>query len=657
MTHRILFAAAAALTVSQVAAAQAPAPVEEKHVLKLEDVELNTLIADVSMLTGYTFITHPDVRKARVSVVSQTPMSKAEVFQVFLTTLRVQGFAAIPAGKDTYRIVPEAIAATEAPISGQGANAFVTEIIKLDNANAMDVAQQIKPVLDSQGQVAANANTNTLVIVDYASNLQRVRRMIETIDRDQSVTETVALRNVPALEMEAVLNRLQGDAASAAAGQSQGSKRFVAVASQTSNAILLRGDSVSVERARRVALQLDDTEPQRDNIRIIPLNYTDAGEIVPILERLGQSIAAQRSPSDTAPPSQSISHHPATNSLIISGNAETLVAMEKVIAALDVRRPQVMVEAIIVEMSDDTAKELGLQFLLSGTGGSDVPFASTNFSRSAPNLLALTGALITDGFEDLSKANPFRDAAISSLTGSSGLTLGFGGQSGDSLFGVILNAVENDTNSRILSTPFGMTLNNATSSLIVGQEIPVTTGQVLGDANSNPFRTVEREDVGIQLEVTPRIGENDTVRLDIRQEVSSVFGSVGTLTPDLILDKREITASVLADDGEIIVLGGLVEQTDTVRQSKVPILGDLPFAGRLFRSDGKATTRTNLMVFIRPTIVRNKEDARDLTEQKYLYVRGQELMRGVAPENSIDSYVAEVLGGAGPMGSAIVPAR
>ncbi|MBA3070131.1 MAG: type II secretion system protein GspD [Hyphomonas sp.] len=657
MTHRILLAAAAALTVSQVAAAQAPAPVEEKHVLKLEDVELNTLIADVSMLTGYTFITHPDVRKARVSVVSQTPMSKAEVFQVFLTTLRVQGFAAIPAGKDTYRIVPEAIAATEAPTSGQGANAFVTEIIKLDNANAMDVAQQIKPVLDSQGQVAANANTNTLVIVDYASNLQRVRRMIETIDRDQSVTETVALRNVPALEMEAVLNRLQGDAASAAAGQSQGSKRFVAVASQTSNAILLRGDSVSVERARRVALQLDDTEPQRDNIRIIPLNYTDAGEIVPILERLGQGIAAQRSPSDTAPPSQSISHHPATNSLIISGNAETLVAMEKVIAALDVRRPQVMVEAIIVEMSDDTAKELGLQFLLSGTGGSDVPFASTNFSRSAPSLLALTGALITDGFEDLSKANPFRDAAISSLTGSSGLTLGFGGQSGDSLFGVILNAVENDTNSRILSTPFGMTLNNATSSLIVGQEIPVTTGQVLGDANSNPFRTVEREDVGIKLEVTPRIGENDTVRLDIRQEVSSVFGSVGTLTPDLILDKREINASVLADDGEIIVLGGLVEQTDTVRQSKVPVLGDLPFAGRLFRSDGKATTRTNLMVFIRPTIVRNKEDARDLTEQKYLYVRGQELMRGVAPENSIDSYVAEVLGGAGPMGSAIVPAR
>jgi general secretion pathway protein D len=378
---------------------------------------------------------------------------------------------------------------------------------------------------------------------------------------------------------------------------------------------------------------------------------------VPILERVSQSVGGARAGGESGLPVQTIAHHPATNALILSGTPETLVAMEKVVTALDVRRPQVMVEAIIVEMSDDTAKELGLQFLLSGTGRSDVPFASTNFSRSAPNLLALTGALLTDGFTDLSKANPFRDAAISSLTGSSGLTLGFGGQSGDNLFGVILNAVENDTNSRILSTPFGMTLNNATSALIVGQEIPVTTGQVLGDANSNPFRTVEREDVGVQLEVTPRIGENNTVRLDIRQEVSSVFGSIGTVTPDLILDKRAITASVLADDGEIIVLGGLIEQTDTIRQSKVPLLGDIPGAGRLFRSDGKATTRTNLMVFIRPTIVRSKEDARKATEQKYLYVRGQELMRGIGPDNSMDRFVSEVLGGAGPMGPAVDPVR
>lgn len=653
MTKRILLAAAAAFSASQFAAAQAPAPSQDRHVLNLEDVELNTLIEDVSMLTGYTFVTHPDVRKARVSVVSQTPMTTPELFQVFLTTLRIQGFAAVPAGKDTYRIVPRAIASTEAPMSGPGANAFITEIIKLDRANAMEAAQMIKPLLDTQGQVVANAGTNTLVVVDYASNLERVRRIIETLDRDQTVVETVALSNVPAVEMETVLTRLQGDPA---AQQGQATSRLSAVASQTSNSIILRGDATSVERAKRVALELDATNPQRDHVRVITLNYADAAEVVPILERVANSMAMQRAPSETAPVAQTIAHHGPTNSLVISANPETILAMERVVSALDVRRPQVMVEAIIVEMSDDAARELGLQFLLSGTGG-DVPFASTNFSRAAPNLLALTGALVTDAFEDPSSANPFRDAAISSLTGSSGLTLGFGGTSGDNLFGVILNAVQDDTSSRILSTPFGMTLNNATSALIVGQEIPVTTGQVLGDANSNPFRTVERKDIGIQLEVTPRIGENDTVRLDIRQEVSSVFGSVGTVTPDLILDKREIRASVLADDGEIIVLGGLVEQTDTVRDTKVPVLGDIPGVGRLFRSEGKAATRRNLMVFIRPTIVRSKADAQAITQQKYLYVQAEELMRDPSSGGSIDQFVREVLGSSGPVSQAVEPPR
>ncbi|ABI75522.1 general secretion pathway protein D [Hyphomonas neptunium ATCC 15444] len=651
MTKRILFAAVAALSASQFATAQAPAPSQDKHVLNLEDVELNTLIEDISMLTGYTFITHPDVRRAKVSVISQTPMTTTELFQVFLTTLRIQGFAAVPAGKDTYRIVPRAIASTEAPMSGPGPNAFVTEVIKLDRANAMEAAQMIKPLLDAQGQVVANAGTNTLVVVDYASNLERVRRIIETLDRDQTVTETVPLTNVPAVEIETVLTRLQGDPS---AQQGQAPSRLSAVASLTSNSIILRGDATSVERAKRVALELDATNPQRDHVRVITLNYADAEEVVPILERVANSMAMQRAPSETAPVAQTIAHHGPTNSLIISANPETILAMERVVTALDVRRPQVMVEAIIVEMSDDAARELGLQFLLAGTGG-DVPFASTNFSRAAPNLLALTGALVTDAFEDPAAENPFREAAISSLTGSSGLTLGFGGTSGDNLFGVILNAVEDDTASRILSTPFGMTLNNATSALIVGQEIPVTTGQVLGEANSNPFRTVERKDIGIQLEVTPRIGENDTVRLDIRQEVSSVFGSVGTVTPDLILDKREIRASVLADDGEIIVLGGLVEQTDTLRDTKVPVLGDIPGVGRLFRSEGKAATRRNLMVFIRPTIVRNKADAQAVTQQKYLYVQAEELMREQSPAGSIDQYIREVLGTGGPATQLVQP--
>ncbi len=652
MKKRMIFAAAAILGAAELAVAQNQPATNGRHVLKLDDAELNALIEDVASITGYTFIVHPDVRRTRVTVISQSPMTTAELFQVFLTTLRVHGFTALPAGRDTYRILPEQIAASEAPIASRGADPFVTEIFRLNTVNALEAAQMLRPLIDSQGQVVANANTNTLVVVDYASNIRKVREIVGQMDRDRMDAQTVPLRNVPAIEMEQILNRLHG-----AEGEGGQRSPLSIAASPTSNTIVIRGEPGAVARAAEIATRLDLTEPPRDNIRVVTLKNADAAELVPILERVGATMASQRSPIEGAADVQTIAHHYPTNSLIISANSETLLAMDRVIASLDVRRPQVMVEAIIVEMSDDATRELGLQFILSGTGRNEVPFASTNFSRGAPNLLALTGAIITDGFNDISRDNPFRDAALNSLIGTPGLTAGIGGRSGDTLFGAILNAVEADTNSRILSTPFGMTLNNATSALIVGQEIPVTTGQVLGDANANPFRTVQRQDVGIQLEVTPRIGEENTVQLDIRQEVSSVFGSIGTVTPDLILDKREIRTSVLADDGEIIVLGGLIEQTDTVRETKVPLLGDIPLAGRLFRSEGQARTRTNLMVFIRPTIIRTKEDALDTTAQKYLYVRAEELMRGVRADDSIDAYIEQVLGRSGPATLAIPPGR
>ncbi|HPF23859.1 MAG TPA: type II secretion system protein GspD, partial [Hyphomonas sp.] len=317
-------------------------------------------------------------------------------------------------------------------------------------------------------------------------------------------------------------------------------------------------------------------------------------------------------------------------------------------------RAQVLVEAIIVEMSDDTARELGLQFLVSGTGESTVPFVTTNYSRSAPNLLALAGALSSDtpfssGSED--STNPFAQAAVNSLLGLSGLSIGVGGQDGDTMFGAILTAVENDTQSRILSKPFNMTLDNGTSSLLVGQEVPVATGEVLGDSNSNPFRTVDRKKIGVGLDVTPRISNDGTIRMDIRQEVSNIAQAISTSSSstDLIFNTREITTSVIADDGEIIVLGGLVEQSETAVTEKVPLLGDIPVAGRLFRSEGKGMGRTNLMVFIRPTIVRDREDASRATARSYRYIRAQELWNGEEDSGkSLDNFVNQVLGSPPP---------
>ena len=623
-------------------------PEPSRHIMNFDDVELSALIADVSTVTGYTFVVHPDARTKRVTVSSSTPLTKEQVFDVFLSALRVHGFTAVPAGRSTYRIVPEVKAVAEAGLSAGGANTFTTEIFALKHSSARDVAAVLKPMIADQGQIVANNASNTLVIVDYASNLPRLRTMLNQLDSDPSITQTVSLKNIPAREMAGILTNL-----SSPAGESSYAVNFRAVASDTGNAIVLQGDQALVERAVEVSHELDSHDRTEDTLRVIPLNNATAVDLVPVLQQMALAMDARRVAGGDETVTTTIAHHEPTNSIVISAPAETLSALERIIADLDRRRAQVLVEAIIVEMSDDTARELGLQFLVSGSGDSSVPFATTNFSRSAPNLLTLAGALssdtpFSDGTDD-SSTNPFAQAAVNSLLGLSGLSVGVGGQDGDTLFGAILTAVENDTQSRILSKPFNMTLDNGTSSLLVGQEVPVATGEVLGDSNSNPFRTVDRKKIGVGLDVTPRISNDGTIRMDIRQEVSNIAAALtASAATDLIFSTREIATSVVADDGEIIVLGGLVEQTESQTVEKVPLLGDIPLAGRLFRSEGKGMGRTNLMVFIRPTIVRDREDARKATSRSYRYIRAQELWDGDSSSKSLDNFVSQVLGSPPP---------
>lgn len=614
------------------AVAEMDTPQEQRHRINLSDVELTDLIEDVSIVTGYTFIVHPQVR-GRVTVTSQTPLTTDEVFDVFLSTLRVHQFVAVPAGDRTYKIVPEQTAGASAGILTRGADgeAFVTQILKLDYFNAVEAAQMVKPVVNPAGQVVANKNSNTLVVVDYASNLARVREIVRQLDEDKSMVQTISLRNVPASEMEGVLNGLNDEF----------SMNFTVVASESTNAVVVRGEEVAVAKAVQVAKKLDETERVRDNVRVIPLNNSKADEIVPVLERLSGAITEQQGAGEGSGIAPTIAAHVPTNSLVISADFEMLEAIERVVKSLDVRRPQVLVEAIVVEMSDNAVDELGLQFIVSGTDG-DIPFASTNFSRSAPNVLSLTGALLSDDPLGSSSSSSFQSAAISSLLGLEGLTLGGGGVRDGTLFGVILNAVDNDVASNILSTPMLMAVDNETASIVVGQEIPITTGEVLGNDNSNPFRTVERKDVGVQLDITPQISDGDSVQLTIYQEASNVASTADS--GDFITNKRSIETSVIADDGEIIVLGGLVEQTSALSKAQVPILGDIPGIGRLFQSKGTTNTRTNLMVFIRPTIVRDTEGVRQTTEQKYRYIRAQELMRAEEEASQLDRFLQDVLG-------------
>ena len=618
-----------------------------RHILNFEDVELSALIADVSTVTGYTFVVHPEARTKRITVSSTTPLTRQQVFDVFLSSLRVHGFTAVPAGKATYRIVPEQSAVGEAGMGAYGSNAFTTEIFSLQHLNALEAAKMLKPVIDEQGQVIANAQSNTLVIVDYASNIPRLRSMVDKIDSDPSVTETIQLANTSATEVANILTSLN-----TSAGEDAYKSNFRAIASEAGNALILRGDPAAVERAKLVTADLDGRDRLQDTIRVVPLNNADAADVVPILQQVAFAIDKRRGLAD-ANEATTIAHHDSTNSLVISAAPETLLSLERVISDLDRRRAQVLVEAIIVEMTDDTARQLGLQFLLSGTGSNSVPFATTNFSASAPNLLTLAGAISSDtpfaDGEDSSVNDALTTAALNSLLGLTGLTVGVGGQDGDTLFGAVLTAVEADTNSRILSKPFNMTLDNGTSSLLVGQNVPVTTGQVLGDDNTNAFTTVDRQDVGVGLTVTPRISNDGTIRMQIEQEVSNIAGAITAGVTDVVFNTRKINTSVIADDGEIIVLGGLIEQTEAFSNEKVPLLGDIPVAGRLFRTEGKSLGRTNLMVFIRPTIIRDRAGAAAATSRSYNYIRAEELWDGEGNDtSSIDNFITEVLGSPPP---------
>lgn len=646
MSGKLAFALAGSMTVPLFAVGQTIGPSEavisqasldQKHIMNLRDVEMSVLIDDVSSVTGYTFIVHPSVR-GKVTVSSQSPLSTDEVFQVFLSTLRVNGFAAVPAAGGAFKIVPENTATSEAALALRSVTGdqFETAVLTLNNFEAVEAARMIKPIINSQGQVTASANSNKLIVVDYAANLARIRAVVGEIDQDRSIIETIGLDNVSAAEMAKMVNALT-------AGSSPSFNFDIgAIPLESGNSLVLRGEAADVARVAQIVNELDDeSRPSEDSLKVIRINHGAAEDLAPILESLAVTMteAAAVGASGAAP---TVAIHPPTNSVIVSASPPVLRELERVVSELDVRRSQVLVEAIVVELSDTATRELGLQFAVAGAGG-DTPIAVTNFSRTTPSILGLAGALLTDD-ASTDNSGSLRDSALAQLAGVNGGLFGFGGQDNDgNIFGVIVNAVQDDVDSSILSTPSVMALDNETAQFLSGQEIPITTGEALSANNNNPFRTVERQDVGVQLEVTPQISDGDAVRLAIRQEVSSVFGALTTNSPDLITNKREVSTTILADDGDIIVLGGLIQEDESVAITKVPILGDIPLLGRAFRTEGKSTSRTNLMVFLRPTIVRDQQGLRAISDQKYTYIRDRQIEFSPTGESSLEDIVNRLM--------------
>jgi general secretion pathway protein D len=660
------------------------APVLAQQTVNLRDADVRAFIQDVSRATGRTFIIDPRVQ-GKVSVVSERPLDQAGYFELFLSTLRANGLVVTPAAGGAFRVAPADGAATQ-PSAGQGRDRFETAVLNLNFIDAASAIETLRPLVSREGQVTANRAGNAVIIADYADNVARVRQLARQIDQDRAAVRVVALKHAGAREIATSLAQI-------AQGSAEGRGWQVAPV-DASNSLVLRGDPATLAKLARTVADLDQAAAAGSDVRVFFLNHADAEKLVPVLQQLvGQPVSPASQAAPQAMPAQSafgnanaaaqgqqpaasaplpaqptggslgtsgfvpgasigrgqavIARYEGANAIVIAAPADVQRRLGEVIRQLDVRREQVLVEAIIVEISDIAAQRLGVQFLLSGTGGSNIPFSVTNYSNAAPNLLAVAGAIAAEKRygQDNSTTVALRNAAVNSLLNANGGQFGFGGNLGsNAVFGFVVNAVKADTASNVLSTPSVMTLDNAQARILVGQNVPLATGQALSNNFDNAFRTVQRQDIGIALDVRPQINAGGTIKLTLRQEVSSIATSIVTQNiPDIILNKREINTTVTVDEGQIIALGGLIDENERRAIEKVPLLGDIPFLGNLFRSRSRDRTKTNLMVFIRPTIIRNAEDAAKLTGDRYQYVRAEQARREATADPSIDALVRDYL--------------
>jgi general secretion pathway protein D len=675
-------------------------PVAAQYSLNVRDADIRAFIQDAAKVTGRTFIIDQRVQ-GKVSVVTDRPLSRSEYYEVFLSTLRANGLVAIPSAGGAFRVQPIEGAASQPSRVGRAAaaNALVTEIVRLRAIDAPSAVETIRPLISPQGSVTANRAGNSLVVVDFGDNVRRVREVLRRIDQDSAATVVVPLRNAGAREIAQSLGQLVGGGAPGAQGGAAAGPAASIVAVDSSNSIVLRGDASTVSRLAAVARDLDRRAANGTEVRVYWLENADAELLLPVLQQLtGQPVtqsgaarglnritprngnstgnaaaplpvseapaspvaAASTGESITGRNSAIVTRYEGANAIIIAANPDTQRTLGEVIRQLDVRREQVLVEAIIVEISDALAKRLGVQFLLGGKPGSDIPFAATNYSNATPNILTIAGAI---GARELDRttttvngdvvttttssgaSETLAQAAVNSILNATGGIGGFATSIGrNGIFGAIINAVKSDSTSNILSTPSIVTLDNQEARILVGQEIPITTGQALSNNFDNAFRTVQRENVGIQLQVRPQINEGGAVKLQLRQEVSSIAGPVSNDNSELILNKREIETTVTVDNGEIIALGGLLDDNERRTIEKIPFLGDLPVLGELFKSRSRSRQKTNLMVFIRPTIIRSAADARALAERRYGYVREQQMLQRPNVEPSLDELVREYMG-------------
>jgi len=633
--------------------------------LSFSNADIESVASVLAKATGQTILVDPKV-KGTINLISNKPLTKAKALDAFSTALRTSGFALVDVN-GVYRVVPEADAKliSNSVVSGkssQGGDQIITRVFKLNFESANNLLPVLRPLVSPNNTINAYPGNNTIVITDYASNIQRIGELIETIDAPvSSDVQTIKLRYAIAIDVAAMLNKVLD---TGLAGAEAGNKTIV-MADARSNSLLLRSSSPEkMRQIRALVAKLDTPGTSNGNIWVVPLRNAEATKLAVTLRAIvaadtalsaqvasgtaaqaigasapvaqitstpgasggtGSAAATSALTSSSAPSTGGIIQaEPATNSLIITANEPLYRNLRHVIDQLDKRRGQVYIESIIVEVSSTNAAELGIQWQgLVGSGNQNTGFGGTNFT----NADGTTGSNITNLSRNVNAIlNPNNTAGITPVPPNPGLNLGlltkFNGVYGMS---ALITALSTTTGTNILSTPNIITLDNEEARIVVGQNIPLISGSYAttgSAATATPFTTVTRQDIGLILRVKPQISENGLVKMQIYQEVSNVASQVPNQGP--ILNKRDIETNVIVDDGQTLVLGGLIENAYKDSTSGIPWLSDIPIIGALFRYDNSARTKTNLLVFLRPYVLRDKGQDQEITASRMQFMEDKQ---------------------------------
>jgi general secretion pathway protein D len=629
---------------------------DDKITVNFVNADIQSVIKTIGQHTGRNFILDPRVT-GTVNIVSDRPVSKDMLYQILLSTLRVQGYAAVEDGSFV-KIVPEAEAKTSAgPVGDQAARTpgdrIVTQVFILQNESAVQLVPVLRPLVTANNFIAAYPNNNAIVITDYAENVRRIQRIIQSIDIPASgEVQVVRLQNASAIDVSQILQRLIPETVPSPTAPGSPAKVAIAVDPRT-NTILVRADNPALmSRIRALAASLDSPGAGSGNIYVVFLRNADATRIAETLRGLLSGSESSRTTTTTttpsggtaqqttasvitgggAPataPSSIIQAYPPTNSIIITATEPVYRSLRNVIDTLDQRRLQVYVEALIVEVSTGRAAEFGVQWNAArNIGNGQTVFGGTNFSTTVgSNILGISqnpstvGTGLNLGIINGTITIPGTNVQVANLQ-------------------LLARALEGDSSANVLSTPNVLTLDNEEAKIIVGQNVPFITGSFTTTASSatNPFQTIERKDIGLTLRVTPQVSEGGGVKLKIFQEVSSVTQDKSIVqSADIITNKRSLESTVLVDDGQIVVLGGLIQDDRSATIDKVPLLGDIPYVGALFKYQSRNHKRTNLMIFLRPVVLKDGRGAAALTSDRYEYIRNlqgeiKEPWGGLLPE-------------------------